>query len=104
MNDTDLPAPSGTPYAGTSPYSGRTDLTPDDQQMLADRFKNAAVATPGYSYIPEHVAPATGWYTVPGFVRVAVWLWALVTVLGLAAGLLFSLVWVIILMLTLGAQ
>lgn len=84
MNDTDLPAPTGTPYAEGGPIS------------------------PGRPYVnegpQEQVIPAIGWYTVPGFVRVAVWLWALVTVLGFAAGLVFSLVWAIILMLTLGAQ
>jgi hypothetical protein len=87
MNDTEIPGPpSGTPYPEVQPIGA------DERHRLTAE------------YFGEHVGPATGWYTVPGFVRVAVWLWALVTVLSFAAGLLFSLVWVIILMVTLGAQ
>lgn len=91
MNATDLPAPTGTPYAEA--YVQAYKAKPEVGERM-----------PASDFLPVHVAPATGWYTVPGFVRVAVWLWALVTVLGFAAGLLFSLVWVIILMVTLGAQ
>ena len=65
-----------------------------------------SIATGGALYPVEHVIEAqpTAWQSVPGFVRVAVWLWALVTVLGFAAGLVFSAIWVIALMLAFGSQ
>lgn len=86
------PAPTGTPYAEGGPIPVLQPTTQAERDRLTERYFNAMLSRP------------PGWYTVPGFVRVAVWLWALVTVLGFAAGLLFSLVWVIILMVTLGAQ
>lgn len=94
------------PPRGTSPFSGRPDLTEAEAKQLADRFKDAAVAAPGYSYPIEHeiIDTPTAWKSAPGVVRLAVWLWALVTVLGFAIGLVWSVIWVILLLVTFGQQ
>lgn len=81
----DPPPTGGGGYS--SPYSGRTDLTEQEAKALADRFKNAAVATPG-TWLPiEHevIAAPTAWQSVPKPVRFAVWLWAIAVILGFAA-------------------
>lgn len=71
----------------SSPYSGRTDLSEQEAKALADRFKDAAVATPG-TWLPiEHeiIAAPTAWQSVPKPVRFALWLWAIAVILGFAA-------------------
>ena len=99
MNDTDLPSPSGQPYKDGGPIPRLP--APGRPERLRPR---PVLPDPFQPYTAELVAGPTGWQSVPGFVRVAVWLWALVTVLGFAIGLVWSVIWAIILMVTLGAQ
>lgn len=85
----------------SSPYSGRTDLTPEGVRHLEERFQGATVATPGEYLSPELMAGPTGWKSIPGAVRFAVWLWAIATIIGFAMGaisllaLLFGGTWVL---------
>ncbi len=45
------------------------------------------------SYLPTYVAadPVSAWKSVPGFVRVAVWIWSLAIVLSVLFGILTGL-------------
>jgi hypothetical protein len=70
----------------SSPYSGRTDLTPEGVQHLEERFQGATVATPVQYLSPELVAGPSGWKSIPGAVRFAVWLWAIATIIGFVVG------------------
>lgn len=86
------------PAPGTSPWSGRTDLTEAEQKYLADRFKDATLAQPGYTIEPalhEFVPTPTAWKSMPGTVRFAVWLWTITVIVGFTAGVIALLVlWV----------
>lgn len=42
---------------------------------------------PGQTYNAELIAGPSGWRTVPGAVRLAIWLWAVATILSFAAGI-----------------
>ena len=92
MNDTQPPPPRGT-----SPFSGRTNLTEAEQQMLADRFKNAAVATPIWPLAEHEFTPQqpTAWQSLPKPIRFAVWLWAIAVIIGFMVGVVSLLFWLV---------
>lgn len=82
----------------TSPYSGRTDLTPAEAEALAERFKDASVATPVYDVQPafhEITAAPTAWKSIPTPIRFVVWVWAISVILGLIGAAVAVLVWVL---------
>jgi len=108
MNDTQPPRRTGGPVSSgqpvvkpgegyRSPFSGRTNLTEAEQQQLADRFKAAAVATPGYIYPAEHeiMAQPTAWQSLPKPIRFAVWLWAIAVIIGFMVGVVSLLFWLV---------
>jgi hypothetical protein len=72
------------------PEQPRTHAQTQEWQERWEAAKAAPV-----QYLSEIHASATGWYTIPKAVRLAVWVWAITVLLGVTASLFGVALWVI---------